>query len=67
MLTKYLIGKPTRAWDLYLTQAVVATRFHEHTVIGYSPFYLVYGIQLRLLGDELSTKALPFCERTEEL
>jgi hypothetical protein len=67
MLTKYLMGKPTRAWDLYLTQAIVATRFHEHAVTGYSPFYLVYGIQPRLPGDELSTEVLPFCERTEEL
>jgi hypothetical protein len=67
MLTKYLMGKPTRAWDLYLTQALVAARLHEHAVTGYSPFYLVYGTQPRLPGDDLSAKILPFTERTEEL
>jgi hypothetical protein len=67
MLTKYLMGKPTRAWDLYLTQALVAARLHEHAVTGYSPFYLVYGTQPRLPGDDLSAKILPFTERTKEL
>jgi transposase InsO family protein len=67
MLTKYLMGKPTRAWDLYLTQAVVAARIREHAVTKLSPFYLVYGVHPRLPGDDLSKDVLPFTERAEEL
>ncbi|QQK47140.1 retrotransposon ty3-gypsy subclass [Penicillium digitatum] len=51
MLTKYCMGKPTRVWDLYLAQALFATRVREHATSGKSPFYLVYGIHPRLPGD----------------
>jgi hypothetical protein len=67
MLTKYLMGKPTKAWDLFLAQAVVAARIREHAVTGLSPFYLVYGVHPRLPSDDLSKDVLPFAERAEEL
>lgn len=51
MLTKYCMGKPTRVWDLYLAQALFATRIREHATSGKSPFYLVYGTHPRLPGD----------------
>ncbi|QQK39479.1 Ribonuclease H-like protein [Penicillium digitatum] len=51
MLTKYCMGKPTRVWDLYLAQALFATRVREHATSGKSPFYLVYGTHPRLPGD----------------
>ncbi|KOS36133.1 hypothetical protein ACN38_g13162 [Penicillium nordicum] len=44
MLTKYLMGKPTRLWDEYLTKALFATRVREYTVTRKSPYFLVYGV-----------------------
>lgn len=55
MLTKYLMGKPTRLWDEYLTQAVFAARVREHTVSKRSPYYLVYGVQARISSDGSSS------------
>ncbi|KZZ95139.1 Ribonuclease H-like protein [Ascosphaera apis ARSEF 7405] len=52
ILTKLLIGKPTRLWDEYLGQALFAARVRTHAVAKRSPFYLLYGIQPRLLGDD---------------
>ena len=51
MLTKYLMGKPTRLWDEYLTQAVFAARVREHTVSKRSPYFLVYGVHPRITSD----------------
>jgi transposase InsO family protein len=51
MLSKYLMGKPTRLWDEYLPQALFAARVREHATTGSSPFYLVYGQPPRLPGD----------------
>ncbi|KOS36085.1 hypothetical protein ACN38_g13229, partial [Penicillium nordicum] len=57
MLTKYLMGKPTRLWDEYLTKALFATRVREHTVTRKSPYFLVYGVQPRIVTDEDSPVA----------
>ena len=51
MLTKYLMGKPTRLWDEYLPQTLFATRVHEHTTMGRSPFYMLYGVEPRIPSD----------------
>ena len=51
MLTKLLLGKPTKLWDLYLDQALFACRIRTHSTTKISPFYLVYGKHPRLLGD----------------
>ena len=61
------MGKPTRVWDLYLTQAIVAARIREHTTTGLSPFYLVYSVHPRLPNDDLSNDVRPYMERTDEL
>ena len=66
MLTKYLMNKPTRAWDLYLQQALFATRVHEHAVSGFSPFYLVYGIHPRIPSDP-SDSLGPEASRTDAI
>lgn len=52
MLTKYLMGKPTKLWDQYLDQALFACRVRIHSTTQTSPFYLVYGKHPRLLGDD---------------
>jgi hypothetical protein len=52
MLTKYLLGKPTRLWDQYLDQALFACRVRTHSTTHTSPFYLVYGNHPRLVGDD---------------
>jgi len=52
MITKYLLGKPTKLWDLYLDQALFACRVRTHSTTHTSPFYLVYGKHPRLLGDD---------------
>ena len=51
MLTKYCIGQPRKAWDLYLDQALFATRIRTHTTTGFSPFYLLYGVNPTLPSD----------------
>jgi hypothetical protein len=61
MLTKLLLGKSTKLWDLYLDQALFACRVRTHQTTKTSPFYLVYGKHPRLLGDDnvpLSTETL---------
>ncbi|OQD73316.1 hypothetical protein PENANT_c212G08917, partial [Penicillium antarcticum] len=65
MLTKYLMGKPTRLWDEYLYQALFATRVREHSVTKQSPFFLVYGTTPRIPSD---TDAVgPERDRDEQL
>lgn len=54
MLTKYLMGKPTKAWDLFLSQALFSARVRTHSVTGFSPFYLVYGTLPRIPSDKES-------------
>ena len=41
MITKYLLGKPTKLWDLYLDQALFACRVRTHATTKTSPYYLV--------------------------
>lgn len=50
MLTKYLFGKPTRLWDLYLDQALFAYRIRTQATTKTSHYYLGYGQRLRLVG-----------------
>jgi transposase InsO family protein len=66
MLTKYLINKPIKAWDLYLSTATVAARYHEHTNTGFSPYYLVYGMHPRIPSDD-SELPQSFSSREVEL
>src|ERR1700694_61213 len=47
MLSRFLWGKPTKLWDLYLDQALFACRVHTHATTKLSPFSLVCGNHLR--------------------
>ena len=57
MITKLLMGKPTKLWDLYLDTALFACRIRTNTTTKTSPFYLLYGRQPRLHADR--SHALP--------
>lgn len=52
ILTKYLLGKPTKLWDQYLSQALFACRIRTHSTSKYSPFYLLYGRHPNLPSDD---------------
>ncbi|KAH9244489.1 hypothetical protein BASA81_018111 [Batrachochytrium salamandrivorans] len=62
-------GKRDR-WDEYLPQVLLALRTRTHAVTGYSPFFLLFGINPRLPYDETppqsSMAPLDEVERMEE-
>ena len=51
MITKLLIGKPTKHWDLYLNQALFASRIRTNQTTNTSPFYLLYGTKPHFVWD----------------
>lgn len=51
MISKMLLGKPTKLWDLYLDQALFACRIRTNATTKTSPFYLLNGQQPHLHGD----------------
>ncbi|KAH9263491.1 hypothetical protein BASA83_013127 [Batrachochytrium salamandrivorans] len=57
-------------WDEYLPQVLLALRTRTHAVTGYSPFFLLFGINPRLPYDETppqsSMAPLDEIERMEE-
>ncbi|KAH6567467.1 hypothetical protein BASA62_006097 [Batrachochytrium salamandrivorans] len=57
-------------WDEFLPQTLLALRTRTHAVTGFSPFYLMFGIHLRLPYDETpprsSLASLDDIERMEE-
>ncbi|OAX78509.1 hypothetical protein ACJ72_07183 [Emergomyces africanus] len=54
MLTKYLVGKPTRLWDEYLPQALFATRIQvEHARAKANELLLNHAIQSKRLRDSV--------------
>ena len=67
MLTKMLMGKPTRLWDEYLSQAILATRVRVHSVSRVSPFELVYGIKPRLPEDSTLTEQVQQEDRVSRI
>lgn len=52
MLRKYVQGS-LHKWDDYVEPALWATRIRKHSTTGYSPYFLVYGRDPKLPGDEL--------------
>ncbi|KAH9263620.1 hypothetical protein BASA83_012963 [Batrachochytrium salamandrivorans] len=50
-LTTLVHGKRDR-WDEYLPQVLLALRTRTHSVTGFSPFFLLFGIHPRLPTDE---------------
>ena len=51
ILTKMVLGKNVATWELYLPEALYATRIRQHASSGRSPFFLPYGIEPRILED----------------
>ncbi|PWY96913.1 hypothetical protein BCV70DRAFT_149105, partial [Testicularia cyperi] len=47
VLTKLMVGKSTRLWDLYLREALFAARIRTHATSAKSPFFLTYGVHPR--------------------
>ncbi|OMJ29740.1 Gag-Pol polyprotein [Smittium culicis] len=52
-LTKLAYNHKSK-WDLFLDQAIWATRVRKHSVTKISPYYLVYGIDPILPGDKIT-------------
>jgi transposase InsO family protein len=65
ILTRYLMGKPTKLWDQYLSQALFATRVRVHATTKQSPFYLLYGIHPRLPSDENPIRPIEIANPTD--
>jgi hypothetical protein len=50
MLAKCVKGARHK-WGRYLLEALFNTRIRTHTTTGFSPFYLLYGVQPHIPGD----------------
>ncbi|CDH61371.1 retrotransposon ty3-gypsy subclass [Lichtheimia corymbifera JMRC:FSU:9682] len=64
MIRKYAHGDIYR-WDEFIQQVVFSCRMRKHRTTGYSPYYLVYGKDPHLPGDELSPFILHSTDNTE--
>jgi transposase InsO family protein len=53
MLAKYVGDNAINQWDEYVDRALFACRVRQHRATGKSPFYMVYGVEAKLPGDEL--------------
>lgn len=51
MIAKYSHSKKTQ-WDLYVNTCLLASRVRIHHATGFSPFYMVYGTNIKIPGDE---------------
>ena len=59
ILTSLSQGNPEK-WDKYVSRAEFAMRTRIHSVTGYSPFYLVYGLDPRMPGDDPGAESFNF-------
>ena len=50
IITKMSLGTPEK-WDKFVNAAAFILNARKHSVTGYSPFYLAYGISPQLPGD----------------
>jgi hypothetical protein len=50
ILTKLCAGVPDK-WPKFISRALLAVRTRIHDATGFSPFFLVYGIEPRIPGD----------------
>jgi hypothetical protein len=64
ILSKLCQGYPER-WSRFVSRAVLAMRTRIHSTTGYSPFYLVYGLEPRLPGDSPPVDLFDFPEQLD--
>ncbi|CAF4741665.1 unnamed protein product [Rotaria sp. Silwood1] len=53
MLAKYVGDNVINQLDEYVDRALFACRIRQHHATGKTPFYMVYGVEAKLPGDEL--------------
>ncbi|CAF3953002.1 unnamed protein product, partial [Rotaria sp. Silwood1] len=53
MLAKYVGDNVINQLDEYVDRALFACRIRQHHATGKTPFYMVYGVEEKLPGDEL--------------
>jgi hypothetical protein len=54
MLTKYLMNRTRNQWDLYLNEALFASRVQTHSTTLFSLFFFLYRREPKLPPDEAS-------------
>jgi hypothetical protein len=47
-MISHFVNRDAKNWDKYVPYAVMAYRATPHCSVKYSPYYLVYGRELRL-------------------
>ncbi|CAF4200729.1 unnamed protein product, partial [Rotaria sordida] len=52
ILAKYVGDNTINKWDEYVDHALFACRIRQHHALGKAPFYMIYGVEVKLLGDE---------------
>lgn len=63
IIQKYCSTTSRNSWEQYLDVALLACRIRAHRATGYSPFFLVYGVEAKIPGDVL----LPSMNELDEL
>jgi transposase InsO family protein len=53
MLAKYVGDHTINKWDSYVHRTLFACRVRQYHATGKSPFYMVYGVEAKLPGDQL--------------
>ncbi|CAF3099757.1 unnamed protein product [Rotaria sp. Silwood2] len=53
MLAKYIGDNAINQWDEYVDRALFPCRIRQHYATDKTPFYMVYGVEAKLPGDEL--------------
>ncbi|CAF4138214.1 unnamed protein product, partial [Rotaria sordida] len=52
IITKYVGDNTINKWDEYVDHALFACRIRQHHATGKTPFHMIYGVEVKLLGDE---------------
>ncbi|CAF4165647.1 unnamed protein product, partial [Rotaria sordida] len=52
ILAKYVGDNTINKWDEYVDHALFACRIRQHYATGKTPFYMIYGVEVKLPGDE---------------
>ncbi|CAF4204113.1 unnamed protein product, partial [Rotaria sordida] len=52
IVAKYVGDNTINKWDEYVDHALLACRIRQHYATGKTPFYMIYGVEVKLSGDE---------------